>query len=64
MKHPIIPKGFDCTGIKHVLRYDTEMSCSYLTNVQEDGTETFSNWMPPDFSKEIERRFPGKTYRL
>jgi hypothetical protein len=64
MKRPVIPKDFDCTGIKHVYRYDTEMSRSYLTDVQPDGSETFSHWEPPTFSKEIERRFPGKKYRV
>ena len=64
MKRPVIPNDLKLDGVKHVVRYDQEQKRSYVTNVNEDGTETFSHWEPPTFSREIERKFPGKTYRL
>lgn len=40
----------------YIVNYDTQQSRSYVTKVQEDGTEKFDHWEPPSFCAELEKR--------
>jgi len=71
MKKPTIPTGYKhLPGVKFYSHYDEESGRSYVAEVLEDGSEVFSQWLLPEFSRCIEDRIKDgkfgdvKTYRL